>query len=60
MESETFNKFMVGLSGAGIVLLNPPRGPISNDEAIVLASWLLALAGDFDCAKAKQIIAAMD
>lgn len=46
MEIDTTNKFMVGRKGEDVVLLNPPRGPISQDDAIMLAAWLVALSTD--------------
>lgn len=53
---DTFNKFAVGSNGSKVVVTNPPRGPISNEDAINLATWLLIVVGDVDCKKAKQII----
>lgn len=45
-ELDTSNKFMVGVSGAHIVMLRPPRGSITKDDALNLAAWLVALADD--------------
>jgi hypothetical protein len=39
------NRCMVGVSGAGITILAPPRRPMSKAEAVELAAWLLVLAG---------------
>jgi hypothetical protein len=41
---DTFNKYMVGMRAGGIVIMLPPPGPISNEEALVLAAWLVSLA----------------
>lgn len=43
---ETFNKFGVALGSDGLVILLPPPrgGPLSNDDALNLAAWLVALA----------------
>lgn len=38
------NKFGVGLRGEEVVVLLPPRGGISKDDAVNLAAWLVALA----------------
>ena len=55
---DTFNKFVVALNREDVVLLSPPKAgePISKDDAIVLACWLLVLAGDFDFEKAKEVM----
>ena len=44
MSLETLNKFAVGGLGESIVVLNPPRGPVSPDDALLLAAYLVALA----------------
>lgn len=41
---ETRNKFMVSLQGDRVLVMNPPRGPISHDDALLLAAYLVALA----------------
>jgi hypothetical protein len=39
------NKHLVSVTGANeIVVLNPPRGPMSPVDALALAAWLVALA----------------
>ena len=40
------NRHMVAGTSAGIVIMNPPRSPLSNAEALVLAAWLVALDED--------------
>lgn len=52
-DMDTANKHLVGAQGGNIVILNPPRGPISKHDALVLAAWLVTLAAndegsDFD------------
>lgn len=47
-EIDTSNVFMVGVSGGRIILLKPPRGSFSNEDALNLAAWLVALADDGD------------
>ena len=47
-EFDTSNKFMVGVSGAHIVMLRPPRGSITKEDALNLAAWLVALADEGD------------
>lgn len=43
---DTSNKYLVSVTGANeIVMLNPSRGPMSPDDALVLAAWLVSLAG---------------
>lgn len=56
-ELDTFNKFMVGVCAGKVTLLNPPRSDMNPDEAIMLAAWLVTMAGDFGGEKIK---AAMD
>lgn len=43
---DTFNKHMVGVQGENIVIMNPPRGPISKADALVFAAWIVTLADD--------------
>jgi hypothetical protein len=41
---DTANKFAVTASLQGITILKPPLGPITHDDALNLAAWLVALA----------------
>lgn len=41
----TDNKQLVGSRGDMVVVLNPPRGPLSKDDALMFAAWLVVLAG---------------
>lgn len=43
-EIDAFNKFLVGMQGQSLVILNPPRGVISKQDALVLAAWLVSMA----------------
>lgn len=50
-EIETFNKFLVSfgpINTRGIVIMNPPRGHITEEDALNLAAYLVALAGGMD------------
>jgi hypothetical protein len=51
--TETMNKFLVGIQGDRISIMNPPRANIPKSEALLLAAWLVVLAedhdGDFEC-----------
>lgn len=41
---DTFNKYMVGAQAGKLVILNPPRGAIERDDALVFAAWIVAMA----------------
>jgi hypothetical protein len=46
-EIDTLNKFLVSFGPAGgIIIQKPPRGPMSPENALLLAAWLVAVAGD--------------
>lgn len=46
---DTFNKFMVGSQGSGgIVILRPPTMPLTKEEALIFAAWIVTLAADDD------------
>lgn len=52
-EIDTTNKFMVAMKGVGsgeeqYLIMNPPRGPISKDDALLLAAWICAIVADDD------------
>lgn len=47
------------LSGARIVLLNPPRGSFTEDDALNLAAWLVVLADDTPTHKFLTIMEAV-
>lgn len=40
---DTSNKYMVGVKGSDVVILNPPR-VLTPADALLLAAWLVALA----------------
>lgn len=44
MKIDTANKFLVGAAMDRIVVMNPPRGPITKEEALMLAAYLVCLA----------------
>lgn len=48
------NYFAVGMSGAGVRILNPPRGALSRTEALRLVAWVAVLADLTD----QEIVAA--
>ena len=42
--TDIFNKYGVASNSKGIVFLMPPREPMTDDEAVQLAAWLVAMA----------------
>ena len=42
------NKYIVAANQRGIVIMVPPRNPMTNTEALTLAAWLVALADTED------------
>jgi hypothetical protein len=45
---DTMNKFLVSSGGVGmkeILVMNPPRGLISKEDALNLAAWLIVISG---------------
>ncbi len=47
-EIDALNKFMVGGQAGKVVMMMPPRGPMTHDEALTLAAWLVSIVGDDD------------
>ena len=45
-EMDTFNKYMVGVQGDNIVIMMPPRAPMSKADALMFAAWIITLADD--------------
>lgn len=45
-EMDTFNKHMVGVRGDDIVIMNPPRMPMSKTDALIFAAWIVTLADE--------------
>lgn len=43
-EIDPANKFLVAVRGGRMVILNPPRGPIHESDALNLAAWLVAVS----------------
>jgi hypothetical protein len=52
---DTFNKFFVGVTGGKVTIVNPPRGDITREDALMLAAWLVVMAG-----KTGEIAAAIE
>lgn len=55
---DTFNKHMVGVQGDTIIIINPPRAPMSKADALVFAAWIVTLADD-DETKFKEALTAV-
>jgi len=45
---ETVNDYFVSEAGGRYVIGNPKRGPMTEEEAIRLAAWLVNMAGDLE------------
>lgn len=43
---ETINRFLVAGQGQQVLVMRPPLGPITKDDALILAAWLVAIAED--------------
>ncbi len=44
-----FNKFLVSTTTNNrVLMMNPPLGPISEEDALLLAAWLVALSGGME------------
>lgn len=41
---DTTNKFLVAAQGGGVLIMMPPRGVMTQEDAMLLAAWLVALA----------------
>lgn len=41
---DTTNKFLVGGNVGGIMILMPPRDRLTQEEALVFAAWIVAMA----------------
>jgi len=55
---DTFNKHMVGAQGDNIVIMMPPRGPMSKEEALIFAAWIVSLA-TYDDAEFQKALEAV-
>jgi len=42
--ASTLNRFAVGSKGDEVVILIPPKHPLSREEALVLAAYLVTVA----------------
>lgn len=52
---DTTNKHLVGVQGDNIIILRPPRGPISKADALMIAAWIVTLADDDDTEFSKAL-----
>jgi len=43
-----FNRHMVGSNGKNVVIQRGPFGPISYDEALEFAAWIVAVTDDYN------------
>jgi hypothetical protein len=57
-EIDTTNKFAVALNSRGICILNQPIMPMTGDDAILLAAWLVAMT-DFGREKFDEVFNAV-
>ena len=55
---DTFNKYMVSAQAGKLTILNPPRGPIEREDALIFAAWIVAMAdpGGEDFKKALDAV----
>lgn len=44
MNIDTLNKYGVGVQGEKVVVLLPPRTPMTKTDALILAAWLVTMA----------------
>lgn len=59
MAIDTTNKFIVAVSAGGILMMNPPRGPMKADDALLLAAWLVSMAEHEASAEFSDVLAAV-
>ena len=45
-EIDTTNMHMVGGQAGKVVIRIPARGPMTHDQALTLAAWLVSIVGD--------------
>jgi len=43
-EMDTLNRHLVGMQGGKIVIMSPPLGGMTKEQALVLAAWIVAVA----------------
>ena len=55
---DVMNKYGVATNGERVAVLLPPRGDMTNEEAIIFAAWLVTLA-DPAGEKFAEILAAV-
>lgn len=44
MDIDPTNRFLVSSVDEGVLVLNPPRSPMSREDALGFAAWLVAVA----------------
>jgi hypothetical protein len=57
-EIDTFNKFLVCAGGVGIVFLKPVPQELSEDDALLLAAYLVSMVADSD--KWERVLTAVE
>ena len=55
-EIEGFNKFMVGVSCEQVFIGSPPRGPMTPDDALLLAAYLVSMAEVYTDREFKDVL----
>lgn len=50
------NKFFVGVRAGGVVIMNPPREPLTKTDALELAAMLVVLSGDYDGKEFAEVL----
>lgn len=56
---EAFNRHAVGMRGDKVVIIDPPRAPMTKEEALMFAAWIVLQATDFDERKFQAYIEAV-
>ncbi len=51
-----FNKFMVGVSCEQVFIGSPPRGPMTPDDALLLAAYLVSMAEVYSDREFKDVL----
>lgn len=57
---DTSNKYMVGMLSNTLVIMRPPIGAISPDDALVLAAYLVLLAQPMTETQISDVIKAIE
>lgn len=51
------NKFFVSVQGEHVIIMVPPTGRLTKEDALGLAAWLFVMSGASDDARDKAIMA---